>query len=129
MIPDTIDITLAIIITTAAMCAVGAAWIILDPRIHEGLFVKVGLVMICLGSYALIAHVADAGHLREADDIALVRSIALCSAGLLCAVVGLLWRIYRLPLGSRGTLVGLGSSLMGLHDDDEQQPHWGDRSG
>lgn len=77
----------------AAVCVLLAAcvgWVVLDPRIHEGLVVRLGLVCMALGFAAMAATLATA---VDAEGLRVVgRAAALVHLGLVVSVVGFVWR-------------------------------------
>lgn len=108
-----IDITLSTIIGAAMLCLVGAAVVILHPRIHEGLPIKLGLILLAVGSLAMASHVHS--HHADADDLPMLRAMALCSAGLFITLAGLAWRIWRSPSARAAALAASGWAPL---DDD-----------
>ena len=93
----TLDIAAAAVLAAAFAALVLAGWVIMDPRIHEGLVIKLGLITLSVGAFALLQHVpalTDAGSTEAAP---LLRARAACSVGVLTAGGGLLWRLWRYP--------------------------------
>ena len=93
----TLDIAAAAVLAAAFAALVLAGWVIMDPRIHEGLVIKLGLITLSVGAFALLQHVpalTDAGSTEAAP---LLRAMAACSVGVLTAGGGLLWRLWRYP--------------------------------
>lgn len=72
------------------LIAVVLGWIVLDPKVHDGVVVKTGLICMALGfgSVALLLP----GGLTEAEVVGLERSLLLVNAGLSVVIVGLVWR-------------------------------------
>ena len=66
-----------------ALCAL-SAWVVMHPRIHEGFITRLGLICFSIGML-LIA--AGGGP----------RATAAVVLGLLLAVVGVAWRLWRDP--------------------------------
>jgi hypothetical protein len=67
-----------------ALCAL-SAWVVMHPRIHEGLVTRLGLICFSIGMLLTAAGGGD--H----------RAIAAVVLGLLLAVAGVSWRLWRDP--------------------------------
>lgn len=93
----TMDIAVFMLGCVAMLCLLVAALIIMHPRIHEGLFIKVGLITLAVGAFAVVAHVPGLRPDLEPELLALLRGMALCSAGVLIVGAGLIWRVWRHP--------------------------------
>jgi len=113
-------ITLLIIVITAGLCALGATVIIMHPRIHEGLAIKSGLILLALGSAGLAAHITHAGAHVDPDDQAMLRALAMCCAGLLVVMASAAWRIWRCPLALRAVQSASGWTPLDDQPEAEQ---------
>lgn len=88
---------LIILINTAAaagLCAI-CGYVIVHPRIHEGVVVKLGLIMLALGAFGVCASVprmADVPELRP-----LLHALTLGNVGVSVAAAGIAWRIWHAP--------------------------------
>ena len=118
-------ITLLVIVATALLCLAGASVVILHPRIHEGLLIKLGLILLSVGAIGLAAHVTHAGDHIDADDLAMLRAMALCCTGLLVILAGLAWRIWRCPAARAAARQASGWAELDELDDDGQEHHRG----
>jgi hypothetical protein len=91
------DITLFFVASVAMLCLVVAAVVIMHPRIHEGLMIKTGLITLAIGSFSVLAHVPGLRPDITAELLPLLRSLTLCSAGILIVGGGLAWRVWHYP--------------------------------
>lgn len=62
-------------------------WAILNPRVRDGVLVKLGLIAVMLGSGAIALRMSD-GAVNRWDVIGIQRSLLLIDAGLIAIVVG-----------------------------------------
>lgn len=89
------DIIIAInVVCAAALCLI-IGWVIVTPRIHEGPIIKIGLVMLScslFGISALLPSLADEPLMRP-----FVHALLIGNCGIVIAVGGLAWRIWRRP--------------------------------
>ncbi len=78
----------------AGMCLL-AGWVIVHPRIHEGVVTKVGLIVLACGAFgvaALVPKLADVPEVRP-----LLNAITLGNVGASIAWVGVAWRVWSAP--------------------------------
>lgn len=92
-----LDIAAAAVLAGAFLALVLAGWVIMDPRIHEGLVIKLGLITLAAGAFALLQHVPALSSSAATEAAPLLRALAACSAGVLTVSGGLLWRLWRYP--------------------------------
>jgi hypothetical protein len=78
----------------AGMCLL-AGWVIVHPRIHEGVVTKVGLIVLACGAFgvaALIPRLCDVPEVKP-----LLNAITLGNVGVTIAAGGVAWRIWHAP--------------------------------
>lgn len=86
------DAVLVLNIVACGLICVGSGVVIMHPKIHEGLILRVGLVLLSLGSFALAVNMAasnEANPLRHA--------LALCLGGVVIIGLGIARRLYTDP--------------------------------
>lgn len=111
------DIITFFIGAAAMLATLASAIIIVHPRIHEGLLIKLGLITLSLGGFALVNHLHVLEHV---DDRPLGYALASCSAGMLMVIGGAAWRILRCPQGREVIKVASGwAELDEAPDQDE----------
>lgn len=69
------------------------AWMVLSPKVHDGVVIKAGLICMALGfgSIALLL----GGGITEKEIVGLERSLLLINAGIAVVIVGYLLRKAR----------------------------------
>lgn len=92
-----VDIAAFFVLAGALAALVLAGWVIMDPRIHEGLVIKLGLITLSVGAFALLQHVPSLMSTAPTEAAPLLRAMAACSVGVLTVSGGLLWRLWRYP--------------------------------
>lgn len=92
-----LDIAAFLVLAGSMAALVLAGWVIMDPRIHEGLVIKLGLITLSVGAFALLQHVPSLMSTAPTEVAPMLRALAACSAGVLTAGGGLLWRLWRYP--------------------------------
>lgn len=73
-----------------SMLAIAAAWAALNPKVHDGVVIKAGLISMALGFAGTALALVDG--LSCLDMPALSRSGLLIHGGLLLVAAGWLWR-------------------------------------
>lgn len=86
-----------IVMAIAALAVATTAWLVMHPRVHDGITIKVGLIVIAVGCYALAWHIADLDAARAALVAPVVRATACIGAGMVVVAGGIAWRLWRLP--------------------------------
>jgi sulfite exporter TauE/SafE len=85
------DILLGLI--NAAACGLIAlvlCWLVLDPKVHDGIVIKTGLIAMVLGFGSISLLLFDG--LEPAEVIGLERSLLLVNAGIATVIAGYLLR-------------------------------------
>ncbi len=90
---DSALIVLNIIFSTAQLLSIG--WVILNPKIHEGPVIKLGLILMAISqfAYAYLLSSLDVGPNVEP----ILRAMTVGNAGIAAVVVGMAWRLWRYP--------------------------------
>lgn len=87
---DSDNVILALNVGACLLLATLAAWAVLDERIHEGVIVRAGLILVSLG----FAGIAVA--LLHGDGLlTLQRAMGLLHAGIIVVLLGREWRAHR----------------------------------
>lgn len=116
------DIIIFLVGSGAMLCLLAASIIIVHPRIHEGLLIKLGLITLSLGSFALLNHLHVLDHV---DDRPLGYALASCSAGMLMVIGGAAWRILRCPESREVIKVASGWAELDESAPDQDEVHRG----
>lgn len=74
----------------SGLIALALVWAILDPRVHDGIIIKVGLISMAAGFGSIALRMVDG--LRADDAIGLARSLLLINAGVAVVIIGYVWR-------------------------------------
>jgi hypothetical protein len=82
-------------VSLCALMAGALAWAVLSHRVHDGVVIKVGLVLMSVGFGALAYHLGDG--LQARDGAGIERAILSVNMGVLVALVGALARIRKQP--------------------------------
>lgn len=76
---------------TSLLLALLCAWAVLNPRVRDGIIIKLGLIGMSLGFFVTFWAVADG---MDCDDLnALARAGLLTRGGLLIVIAGWAWRV------------------------------------
>jgi hypothetical protein len=86
---DSDSLILALNVGACLLLATLAAWAVLDERIHEGVIVRAGLILVALG----FAGIAIA--LLHGSGVTLQRAMGLLHAGIIVVLLGREWRAHR----------------------------------
>lgn len=86
------DAVLVLCIVACALICVACGVVIMHPRIHEGLILRVGLVLLSIGSFALAVNLATSTEVQP-----LRHALALCLGGVVVIGLGIARRLYADP--------------------------------
>lgn len=102
---DSDSVILALNVGACLLLATLAAWAVLDERIHEGVIVRAGLILVALG----FAGIAIA--LLHGGSVTLQRAMGLLHAGIIVVLLGREWRAHRrrrpMPMRRRSDWIDL----------------------
>ncbi len=86
------DAVLVLCIMACGLICVASGVVIMHPRIHEGLILRVGLVLLSIGSFALAVNLATSTEVQP-----LRHALALCLGGVVTIGLGIARRLYADP--------------------------------
>jgi hypothetical protein len=88
------DAVLVFCTVACGLICTGSTVVIMHPRIHEGLILRLGLVLLSLGSFALGINLATSIDLQPQP---LLHAIGFCLAGAVIVGLGIARRLYADP--------------------------------